>query len=88
MTLYSFMSGMLLAAFLVAALFFLRFWRRIRDPLFGSFAGAFLLLGIGQSLLALGDFAVEERSWIYLTRLAAFVLILAAIYGKNRPAQP
>ena len=88
MTLYEFLSGMLVAAFLIAALFFLRFWRRTRDPLFRSFAGAFFLLGIGQSLLALGGFAVEERSWIYLIRLAAFLLILAAIYGKNRVARP
>jgi len=86
MTLYNFLSGMLVAAFLIAALFFLRFWRRTGDPLFRSFSAAFLLLGIAQSLLALGGFAVEERSWIYAVRLAAFLLILAAIYGKNRSA--
>jgi len=86
-TLYDFLSGMLVAAFLIAALFFLRFWRRTHDPLFRSFAGAFFLLGVGQSLLALGGFAVEDRSWIYLIRLAAFLLILAAIYGKNRTAR-
>lgn len=84
MTLYEFLSGMLVAAFMIAALFFLRFWRRTRDPLFLSFAGAFLLLGIGQSLLALIDLAKEDRSWIYLVRLTAFMLILAGIYGKNR----
>jgi hypothetical protein len=27
---------------------------------------------------------VEERSWIYLIRLAAFALILLAILRKNR----
>lgn len=84
MTLYEFLSGMLVAALMIAALFFLRFWRRTRDPLFLSFAGAFLLLGIGQSLLALIDLAKEDRSWIYLVRLTAFMLILAGIYGKNR----
>jgi len=86
MTLYDFLAGMLVAAFLVAALFFLRFWRRTHDPLFRSFSAAFLLLGVGQSLLALGGLPVEERSWIYLIRLAAFLLILAAIFGKNRSA--
>lgn len=84
MTLYEFLSGMLVAGFALAALFFLRFWRRTGDPLFLSFAGAFLLLGIGQTLLVLIDLAEEDRSWIYLVRLAAFMLILAAIYGKNR----
>jgi len=88
MTPYDFLSGMLVAAFLVAALFFLRFWRRTSDPLFRSFSAAFLLLGIGQSLLALGGFPVEERSWIYLIRLAAFLLILTAIYGKNQASRP
>ena len=82
--LYAFFSGVLVAGFLVAALFFLRFWSRSNDPLFLSFACSFLLLGLGQSLLALGGFAVEERSWVYLIRLTAFLLILAAVYGKNR----
>lgn len=84
MTLYDFLSGMVAGGFLMAALFFLRFWRRTRDALFLFFAGAFLLLGIGQSLLALGGFPVEERSWIYLVRLAAFLLILTGIFSKNR----
>ncbi len=82
--LYPFLSGMLVAGFVVAALFFLRFWSRSRDPLFLSFSCSFLLLGLGQSLLTLGGFAVEERSWVYLIRLTAFLLILAAILGKNR----
>ncbi|WP_205480299.1 DUF5985 family protein [Sphingomonas arenae] len=86
MTLYDFFSGMVAGGFFIAALFFLRFWRRTRDRLFLSFAGAFFLLGAGQCLLALGGLPVEERSWIYLTRLAAFLLILWAIYSKNRNA--
>ncbi|MCW3797925.1 DUF5985 family protein [Sphingomonas sp. BN140010] len=86
MTLYDFLSGMLVAAFLVAALFFLRFWRRTGDPLFRSFAAAFLLLGVGQTLLALCGLPIEERSWIYLIRLTAFLLILAAVFRKNRSA--
>ena len=84
MTLYDFLAGMLSGGFFVAALFFLRFWKQTRDSLFASFAGAFALLGIAQSLLALGGFPVEERSWIYLIRLLAFLLILSAIYSKNR----
>lgn len=84
MTEYSFLSGMVTAGFLLAGLFFLRFWRRTRDGLFLSFACAFWLLGLGQALLALTDIPVEERSWLYLIRLAAFSLILLAIYRKNR----
>jgi hypothetical protein len=84
--LYDFLSGMVAAGFLVAGLFFLRFWSRTRDPLFRSFAIAFWLLGLGQAVLALGSIPVEERSWVYLIRLAAFLLILFAIARKNRAA--
>ncbi|HEY0043964.1 MAG TPA: DUF5985 family protein [Allosphingosinicella sp.] len=85
MTLNDFLSGAVTFGFALAALFFLRFWRRTHDSLFLSFAAAFLLLAIGQGLLALGQFPVEERSWVYLFRLAAFALILTAILRKNRP---
>ena len=81
---YPFFSGVVAAGFLVSGLFFLRFWRRTRDGLFISFALAFWLLGLGQTLVALTDIPVEERSWIYLIRLAAFLLILFAIFRKNR----
>jgi hypothetical protein len=84
MTLYVFLSGMVTAGYLTAALFFLRFWSRTRDPLFLSFSGAFALLALAQSLLALSGLEGESRSLIYLIRLAAFLLILGAIYWKNR----
>ena len=87
MVLYDFLSGAVAAGFLVAALFFLRFWRRTRDGLFLAFAVAFLLLGLAQALLSVANVPVEERSWIYLFRLAAFALILIAIVRKNRPAR-
>lgn len=86
MTLYDFMSGAVALGFAVCALFFLRFWRRTREELFLAFALAFLLLGIGQTVLALANIPTEERGSIYLVRLAAFLLILIAIYRKNRSA--
>ena len=85
--LYLFMSGAVAAAFVVAGLFFLRFWKRTRDSLFIAFALAFWLLGFTQAMLALSDFPIEERSWLYLLRLAAFSLILISIYFKNRSAK-
>jgi hypothetical protein len=78
------LSGLVIAGDLVAALFFLKFWRRSSDALFAIFSAAFLLLAIGQALLALTDVPVEERSWIYLLRLAAFILIIVGIVHKNR----
>lgn len=84
MTLYIFFSGMLTAGFLIASLFFLRFWSRTGDRLFLSFALAFLLFGINQALLALTHMAVEERSPLYLLRLAAFSIIIWSIVRKSR----
>jgi uncharacterized membrane protein HdeD (DUF308 family) len=84
MILITFLSGIVTALFLIASLFFLRFWRKMRDGLFLAFALAFLLLGVGQALLTLAVVPDEERSWLYLVRLAAFALILAAIIRKNR----
>ena len=43
-------------------------------------------MGLGQTILALGGVPDEQRSWVYLIRLAAFVLILAGIARKNRGA--
>ncbi|HEX9933118.1 MAG TPA: DUF5985 family protein [Allosphingosinicella sp.] len=83
-TLIDFLSGAVSFGFVVAGLFFLRFWRRTADGLFLAFAFAFWLLGLAQALLALGDIPLEERSWVYLIRLAAFALILVAIARKNR----
>jgi hypothetical protein len=81
-----FLSGAVTLGFVVAGLFFLRFWSRTRDGLFLAFALAFWLLGLNQALIALTDIPVEERSWLYLLRLAAFGLIIASIWMKNRRA--
>ncbi|HYI64720.1 MAG TPA: DUF5985 family protein [Allosphingosinicella sp.] len=82
--LLDFLSGAITMGFFVAGLFFLRSWKRSGDRLFIAFALAFWLLGIGQALLSFTNIPVEERSWLYLLRLAAFSLILASIWLKNR----
>ncbi|MBK1842554.1 hypothetical protein JHL17_34690 [Azospirillum sp. YIM B02556] len=79
----SFFTGALAAFYAVAGLFFLSFWRRTRDALFASFALAFALLALNQTVLALGGLEREEQSWVYLLRLLAFLLIIAAIVRKN-----
>lgn len=79
-----FLAGAIVMGFAVAALMFLKFWKRTREALFLAFAGSFLLLGVTQALLTLGDFQDEERSWLYLLRLAAFLLILFAMWWQNR----
>jgi len=86
-TLYDFLSGAVALGFFVCALFFLRFWRRTRDTLFLAFALAFVLMGLGQSILALANIPTEERGSIYLLRLAAFAVIIFAIVRKNRESR-
>jgi hypothetical protein len=78
-----FIYGMITMGYMVAGLFFLKFWTRNRDPLFIIFAMAFWLLAASQVLLAILEIPREERGWIYLLRLAAFTLIIIAIIQKN-----
>jgi hypothetical protein len=82
--LYDFLGGAISMGFAVAALLFLRFWRRTREALFLAFSASFLLLGVTQALLILAEVPVEERSQLYLLRLLAFLLILGALWWQNR----
>jgi hypothetical protein len=84
LTLYDFLSGAVAFGFWVCALFFLRFWWRTRDSLFMAFALAFVLLGLGQGVLALANIPTEETASVYLFRLVAFAVIIFAIARKNR----
>ena len=77
-------SGMLVAGYLVAALFFLRFRRETGDRLFLAFSVAFTLLAVQRLALALTPASGRSEVLIYGLRLLAFVLILAAIVDKNR----
>lgn len=82
-TLVSLAAGALIFGYLIAGLFFLRFWRRTRDSLFAWFAVAFCLMAVNQLALMFLDFREEETHYIYLIRISAFVLILWAIVWKN-----
>lgn len=77
-----FVFGMLVMGDLAAAAFFLRFWHRTRDQLFQAFGLAFIILAAHRGLLAY-HLPGTEPAWVYYLRLLAFVLILAAIAGKN-----
>lgn len=78
-----FFAGFQGAGFLVCTLFFLRFWRRTQDGLFLAFAFAFLLLALQQFLTVFLGLPEEDRGWIYVLRLIAFLAIIAAIIRKN-----
>ena len=72
---------------LVAGLFFLSFWIRVRDGLFAIFAAAFWLMAVNQALPILIGMPREEQSVAYLLRLAAFLLIIAGVLKKNLSAR-
>jgi len=78
-----FVTGMLTAGYLVAGLFFLKFWRRTGDGLFAAFAAAFVLMALNQAIPALFGIPDEALGGVYLLRLAAFLLIIWAILRKN-----
>ncbi len=77
-------SGALVASYLMAALFFLRFWTTSRDRLFALFAAAFGVLALQRLALALTRATMEDQTVFYLLRLGAFVIIIIAIVDKNR----
>jgi hypothetical protein len=75
-------SGALSMAYIIAAMFFLKFWSEARDRLFALFAAAFGLLALQRIVL---PYVPVESVWLlYLVRLLAFVLIIIAIVDKNR----
>ena len=79
-----FVAGAMTAGYLLAALFFLRFWTRTRERLFAAFALAFCLMGANQAVAGFSRYQHAESSEAYLLRLAAFLLILFAMWWQNR----
>jgi len=77
------MLGAIAMGFVVAGLFFFRFWDQGRDRFFLLFALSFLAEGGNRVALALTPRPSEGSAVIYLIRLLAFLLILAAILDKN-----
>lgn len=78
-------NGAVIMGHVIAALFFLKFWRRTGDRLFLAFAAAFLLMGLVPLLTNLMQVPREEQSPFYLIRLVAFLIIICAIVAKSRP---
>lgn len=82
--LLAYLSGILTLGYVVAATFFLKFWRTTRERLFGWFAASFFLLAIQRTLLTGFGAWGERETWIYALRLLAFVVLIIGIVEKNR----
>jgi uncharacterized membrane protein HdeD (DUF308 family) len=82
-----FLLGVVAMACATAGLFFFRFWQASRDTLFLAFGAYFTLEAACRTILAFSANPSEGSPWIYVVRLVALVLVLAAIvkknYGKN-----
>lgn len=83
MTLIDFLNGALALSYIIAGVFFLRFWRQTRDRLFFAFAMAFMLLAINGTVATLLGADDERTGYFYILRIVGFLLILVAIISKN-----
>ncbi len=73
-------------ASLIAALFFLRYWRASRERLFGFLALFFVGMTANWTVLAIIDHPVDEARQVhaYIIRLVASVILIIGIIDKNR----
>jgi hypothetical protein len=85
-TLHHMMLGALIIVCLVAAVQFLKFWRLSHGWFFIFFALAFLIFSVGYLIRSLTNDVAEQTYAVYLPRLFGFLLILYAIFDKNRRA--
>ena len=76
-------DGLFTAAALIAALFFLRFWRRSGDGLFLGFSLGFLLMAANSAASILLGSLNDQEPAVYLFRLAGFAVIVFSIWRKN-----
>lgn len=77
-----YLHGAITTCFLIAGLFFFRYWRETSDRLFLFFALSFWVQAGTRVSLTLTE-QPEEHGYLYLFRLAAFLLIIVAIVMKN-----
>ena len=79
----NFLLGFIVACSLVAGLFFLRFYRCTRDPLFLAFLIFFVVQGCTNAVVLELPQPNIGTPMIFLIRLLSVLLVLAAILWKN-----
>jgi hypothetical protein len=63
--------------------FLLQYRRQISDCLFATLRAALVLEALNQTLLVSVSVASEERSLLYILRLALSTLLIAAVMAKS-----
>lgn len=79
----AFLLGFIVATSFVALLFFLRFWKSTRDPLFLAFGIFFAVQSVSQSAVLSLSHPNQGAIWIFVLRLLSVLGVLAAILWKN-----
>lgn len=79
------LMGAIAAGWLLAGLFFFRFWHQTRDRFFLYFALSFWLEAGNRIALGVLVDVTEDNPVFYGLRVVAYGLILLAIWQKNRP---
>lgn len=79
----AFLLGCAAACSMVAALFFLKFWRSTRDVLFLAFALFFAIQSLNSAALLGVEHPNESSLWNSLIRFLAVIGVLGAILWKN-----
>ena len=79
-----YIHGALLMGCFVIGLKFLKYWSVSRDRFFIFLTGGFWVFGLGWGLRTLLPAQTEHAHLAYVPRLLAFLLILIAIFEKNR----
>lgn len=82
------LHGIEVALASVVALFFLRSWQRTNDRFFALFAASFALLAVNWLGLGATDLLDESRTYFFWIRLGSLLLIVFAIWDKNRGPAP
>ena len=78
-----FVLGAIAMASAVASMFFVRFYRETRDPLFLYFAAAFAIEAVNRTVLTFQATPNEASPYLYILRAFSYSLILLGIYRKN-----
>jgi hypothetical protein len=78
-----FLLGFIAACSLVAGLFFLRFYRSTRDPLFLAFLIFFVVQGCTNAAILELQQPNIGTPMIFVIRLLSVLVVLAAILWKN-----
>lgn len=78
-----FLLGVIVMCEAIACAFFLRFWKKTRDPLFLAFAISFGIEAVNRTAFLYVEDAAGVNPVLFSVRLFSYVIILGAIAHRN-----